>query len=158
MPLDCSLLILLGRTYFEMLFFIYRDTKSKYYTSSKIYSNSKFPAFCNGGLTTLTFPILRDIYRVAEVTERNGLSLEDVYITGILRSKLYRGSSNIAKLDYTPAKKVDELVIHLGNNPNAKLASTIFWVNQINRIQNGFDEVLMSKTYFTSLFSFAKNT
>jgi len=55
-------------------------------------------------MSTLGFPILSDLYQMAKVTNRFGLHLEDVYITGILRSKLNRGHQNIKPLSYDGAK------------------------------------------------------
>ena len=76
----------------------------KLFVSKKIYPHHFFPPFCHGGLSTLGFPILSDIYQMAKTTNRTGLQLEDVYITGILRSKLNRGHQNIKPLSYDGAK------------------------------------------------------
>jgi len=42
---------------------------------------------------------------MAKVTNRSGLHLEDVYITGILRSKLNRGHQNIKPISYDGANR-----------------------------------------------------
>ena len=114
--------------------FLFRNSKSKYYTSFDTYSKPSYPAFCNGGLTIISYSMLKELYSMAEKTNRNNFTLEDVYITGILRSKLRSSPSNIAELDYTPATIYDEFVLHLGQNPNSKLVLTLFWSYQLKKL------------------------
>jgi len=73
---------------------------------------------------------------MAEKTNRNGLYLEDVYITGILRTKLESAPLNIADLQFKPEAKYDELVLHLGENGNAKLTIALLWRYQRQRLLN----------------------
>ena len=76
---------------------------------------------------------------MAEKTNRDGLPLEDVYITGILRSKLKSTPFNIDKLYYKPRAKYDELVLHLGENPNAELVFALLWNYQLQRLTSETD-------------------
>ena len=48
--------------------------------------------------------LLSDIYRQAQITQRSDLHLEDVYITGILRTKVGQGNKNIKKMYYNNTK------------------------------------------------------
>uniref|UniRef100_H2YF50 Uncharacterized protein n=1 Tax=Ciona savignyi TaxID=51511 RepID=H2YF50_CIOSA len=75
-----------------------RDENSKYFVSREVYPDAQFPHFCHGGLTVLSFPILSEIYRLAEITNRTGMVLEDVLINGILRYKLGKKNSNIKRV------------------------------------------------------------
>jgi len=52
------------------------------YISNETYPATYFPAFCHGGMWTARGKILKDLNRMAEVTDRDGFHLEDVYITG----------------------------------------------------------------------------
>ncbi|XP_004226631.4 acetylgalactosaminyl-O-glycosyl-glycoprotein beta-1,3-N-acetylglucosaminyltransferase-like [Ciona intestinalis] len=72
-----------------------RQRKSKWYISKDVYPGLYYPTFCHGGMWSLQKPMMRDVYCMAEVTQRNEFYLEDVYITGILREKLGRRDSNI---------------------------------------------------------------
>jgi len=85
------------------VFLVSRDKGSKYYIPETLYYNP-YPPFCHGGLSTLGFPILEDIYESSRITNMSGFHLEDVYITGILRSKLNRGHLNIKPFNYKEAR------------------------------------------------------
>jgi len=48
--------------------------------------------------------MMKEIYRISTVTNRSGMLTEDVYITGILRTKLNRGNNNIKPLSHAESK------------------------------------------------------
>lgn len=63
-----------------------RNPKSKYYVSTYQYFSKLFPQFTTGPAYLLTADVVHDLYR--ESLDNTYLKLEDVYMTGIVASKL----------------------------------------------------------------------
>nr|CAB3224883.1 lactosylceramide 1,3-N-acetyl-beta-D-glucosaminyltransferase-like [Phallusia mammillata] len=97
------------------------ERSGRYAVSTKTYPWGRLPPFCHGGFTVLPQQLMVDIYQQAQVTKRYDMHLEDVYILGILRTKLGRGNDNI-KIAYADGKRgqigfyMGPFVWHLGHN------------------------------------------
>lgn len=87
------------------MYFLTRGA-SKYGITPALYPNQYYPPFCHGGMSVLPGSFLSDIYRMAEVTDRSDFHLEDVYISGILRTKLGRGHKNIQPINHEGTRSV----------------------------------------------------
>uniref|UniRef100_F7AGH4 Hexosyltransferase n=1 Tax=Ciona intestinalis TaxID=7719 RepID=F7AGH4_CIOIN len=84
----------------QILYFFYRNPKSKYGMPPSIYPYAAYPTFCHGGMTVMSYTILRDLYMTSQVTNYANFHLEDVLITGILREKLYNSSNMVVPKGY----------------------------------------------------------
>jgi len=71
------------------------NPESKWYVNSTMYPEEVYPAFCHGGMWTLSLSFIQKLYCAAEITNRRNFHLEDVYITGVLRSKVTCDESNV---------------------------------------------------------------
>lgn len=47
-----------------------------------MYPNNFYPTFCAGGMYTISKDLIKDLYCMAQRTERGSFYLEDVYFTG----------------------------------------------------------------------------
>ena len=66
---------------------------SKWYVSKKEFSHSYWPPYCRGGLYLMSNKLNSDIFRVSRTIPL--LSMDDVWITGLMRRKLDMGDCNI---------------------------------------------------------------
>lgn len=63
-----------------------RSTGAKWYLSELLYRWTVFPPYCHGGLYTTTVQVATKLYEQSRTVDP--LSLDDVWITGILRHKM----------------------------------------------------------------------
>ncbi|XP_078485339.1 beta-1,3-galactosyltransferase 1-like [Ciona intestinalis] len=73
-----------------------RDEGSPYYLSFEEYKDNIFPTYCNGAMYVMSVPMTKRLLSVIRTDEIN--RMEDVWVTGILRSKLGNGDKNIVKI------------------------------------------------------------
>lgn len=66
---------------------------SKWYISSQQFSGSYWPPYCRGGLYLMSNKLNSEIFEMSRSTP--SLSMDDVWITGIMRRKLKMGDCNI---------------------------------------------------------------
>lgn len=52
------------------------------YISRRVYPSPWYPTFCHGGMWTVTMSMVEKLWCAAQITDRGGFYLEDVYITG----------------------------------------------------------------------------
>ena len=64
-----------------------RDPLSKYYVSWQQYNGTKWPKFCPGGTYTISIDIAKQMYKASRYVPL--LPVDDVWLTGIIRQKIY---------------------------------------------------------------------
>lgn len=74
-----------------------RNMKNKWGVNLEQYSEEMYPAFCHGGMYTMSGALLSSIFAVSTVTNYDNFHLEDVLVTGILREKSRVEDSKIVK-------------------------------------------------------------
>ena len=70
-----------------------REDNSKWFISVDDFPGSTWPVYCRGGMYIAPVKMIDDLFRISRRTEV--LFLDDVWITGFLRSKLGMGDINI---------------------------------------------------------------
>lgn len=110
--------------------------KSKWGVSEEIYAGKFYPNFCHGGMSILSFGLIRDIYRMSLRTNYTGFHLEDVLISGILREKLNRSGDSIRPVRVAERKTGRRLHMmwHLGTNKDLRRAYLGIWDSTIKRL------------------------
>uniref|UniRef100_H2Z2A9 Hexosyltransferase n=1 Tax=Ciona savignyi TaxID=51511 RepID=H2Z2A9_CIOSA len=107
-----------------------RSLESKWMVPHSKYGVEQWPVYCRGGFYTTTSKMAARLFDVSRSTEL--LALDDVWITGLLRSKLKMGNSNIIPAPFSqltnaelvkPSKEIHEKLIvrHMwGDIPEVK--------------------------------------
>ena len=75
-----------------------RDIKSKYYVSKETYKWPRYPAFCFGGGVVTSIRVARQLLEESRKYDTAEIHLEDVWTTGILRTKAGMQENMIQKL------------------------------------------------------------
>ena len=92
-----------------------RNKKSKWFVNETEYALNRYPPYCGGGFYVMSVAMTQELYRISRITK--ALSMDDVWVTGILRQKLRRGDNNIKKADWSltsrDSKKSEKLWKHL---------------------------------------------
>nr|XP_002120701.1 uncharacterized protein LOC100181857 [Ciona intestinalis] len=96
-----------------------RDNTSKWYTSVEEYPVERLPPYCGGGFYLMPVAMTADLYEMSRVTMV--LSMDDVWVTGILRQKLQRGDENVKKLTLPDKnRRENDLWTHLWGDYGTK--------------------------------------
>ena len=75
-----------------------RDIKSKYYISKETYKWTRYPVFCFGPGLVTSISVARQLLEESRKYDTAEIHLEDVWITGILRTKVLIPDNMIRKL------------------------------------------------------------
>ncbi|XP_078481894.1 lactosylceramide 1,3-N-acetyl-beta-D-glucosaminyltransferase A-like isoform X1 [Ciona intestinalis] len=125
-----------------------RNPKSKYGMPPSIYPYAAYPTFCHGGMTVMSYTILRDLYMTSQVTNYANFHLEDVLITGILREKKYNSSKMVVPKGYNgwggSIRRNELLVWHMGTARRLDVAFEARW----RRICSGLRILFVDDTLF----------
>ena len=75
-----------------------RDIKSKYYISKETYKSTRYPVFCFGPGLVTSISVARQLLEESRKYDTAEIHLEDVWITGILRTRVGMPDSIIRNL------------------------------------------------------------
>jgi len=85
-----------------------REENRKWYLPVSIYKWKSFPQYCHGGLYTISVKITAQLYEESRLLQP--LSLDDVWITGILRNRLGMPDDMVIKISPPPGIHFDGYV------------------------------------------------
>jgi len=84
-----------------------RNPSSKWYTPYTSWKDNFWPVYCRGGMYVMSLKMVKDLFVVSRAMPL--LSMDDVWITGIMRKKLGKGDGNILA---APFSRRNDILLH----------------------------------------------